>query len=196
MPGPARLRGHLADLAVSTRKVIPSTIDIRARNVLNFVQRASMVTVSKEESTRDFPEDHALNRELAADSVLLLKNDSSALPLKHNFESLALIGPNVRATAFCGGGSASLRPYLMPYRRTEASLSNSLKTFQCTMNWLQFRDASCPCLQRRISLHQVDCQSVESRITRIRRRSSPAAQFFKLTLRIHHGNCYDLRIQI
>ncbi|KAF2009021.1 glycoside hydrolase family 3 protein [Aaosphaeria arxii CBS 175.79] len=112
MPGPARLRGPIAELAVSTRKVSRSTIDQRARNVLNFVQRASKVEVSAEESTRDFPEDRELNRKLAADSVVLLKNDAKLLPLDgKSIRKVALIGPNMKNVAFCGGGSAALSPY-------------------------------------------------------------------------------------
>ncbi|KAM5350935.1 hypothetical protein ACJ41O_003658 [Fusarium nematophilum] len=111
MPGPTRQRGQLADLAVSTRKVSRATIDERARNVLQFVRRASQVVVAAEEGGRDFPEDRQLNRKLAGDSVVLLKNENGVLPLKRPFKSIALIGPNMRSTAFCGGGSAHLQPY-------------------------------------------------------------------------------------
>ncbi|KAL4885969.1 putative beta-glucosidase K [Aspergillus karnatakaensis] len=120
MPGPSRLRGALAELAVSTRKVPPSMIDDRARSVLKFVKRASRVDVLPEESARDFPEDRELNRKLAASSVVLLKNDIGLLPLGESartFKSVALIGPNMKTAAYCGGGSASLDPYytVTPY---------------------------------------------------------------------------------
>ncbi|CAH0018761.1 unnamed protein product [Clonostachys rhizophaga] len=112
MPGPTRLRGPLLELAISSRKVFRSTLDERARTVLNFVQRASKAEVSAIESTRDFPEDRKLNRKLASDSVVLLKNESGLLPLNQKtFKSIALIGPNMKTAAFCGGGSASLQPY-------------------------------------------------------------------------------------
>ena len=111
MPGPARLRGSLAELAVSNRKVTVATIDERARNVLELVKRASRLDVAEEEGTRDLPEDRALNRKLAADSVVLLKNERSLLPLRKDIKKIALIGSNLKNTAFCGGGSASLEPY-------------------------------------------------------------------------------------
>ncbi|RSL53511.1 putative beta-glucosidase K [Fusarium duplospermum] len=111
MPGPTRQRGQLLDLAVSTRKVSRTTIDTRARNVLEFVQRCNTVVVAAEEGGRDFPEDRQLNRQLAGDSVILLKNEGGLLPLKHPFKSIALIGPNMKNTSFCGGGSAHLQPY-------------------------------------------------------------------------------------
>ncbi|KAL2859197.1 putative beta-glucosidase K [Aspergillus pseudodeflectus] len=111
MPGPTRQRGQLADLAVSTRKVSRETINARARNVLEFVRKASQVVVSEEEGGRDLPEDRRLNRKLAGDSVVLLRNASGLLPLQRSFKSIALIGPNMKNTAFCGGGSAYLQPY-------------------------------------------------------------------------------------
>ena len=119
MPGPARLRGQLADLAVSSRKVSRSTIDARARNVLEFVKRASTVAVAETEGGRDFPEDRVLNRELAANSVVLLKNDQNRLPLRtEGLRRVALIGPNLKTVALCGGGSAALQPYyqVSPYQ--------------------------------------------------------------------------------
>ncbi|KAL2783023.1 putative beta-glucosidase K [Aspergillus keveii] len=119
MPGPSRLRGPLAELAVSSRHISRATIDERVRNVLEFVQRAQKTAVSAEESTRDLFEDRKLNRKLAADSVVLLKNESNILPLdRSSFQSIALIGPNMKTAAFCGGGSASLQPYytVSPYQ--------------------------------------------------------------------------------
>ena len=130
MPGKARLRGHLADLAVSSRKVTRATIDARVRNVLNFVKRASKIVVSEEETGRDLPEDRALNRKLAADSVVLLKNSAGTLPLKKDrFKSIALIGPNMKTAAFCGGGSAALEPYytISPYEGIVENLTEDVK---------------------------------------------------------------------
>ena len=118
MPGPTKLRGPLIEHAVSSRYVSRHTIDERARNVLDFVQRASKIDVAAEESTRDLPEDRELNRKLAADSAVLLKNDLNLLPLNRSaINTIALIGPNMKTATFCGGGSASLQPYytVSPY---------------------------------------------------------------------------------
>lgn len=112
MPGPPRLRGILADLAVSSRKVSHATLDSRARNVLNLVKRCSQIEgVSPVETTRDTPEDRALNRKLAAESVVLLKNDNHILPISKDINEIALIGPNMKNAAYCGGGSAQLDSY-------------------------------------------------------------------------------------
>lgn len=113
MPGPPRLRGVLADLAVSSRKVSHATLDARARNVLNLVQKCAKIEgVSSVESTRDTVEDRSIIRQLAAESIVLLKNDNKILPIPSDqVEEIALIGPNLKNGAYCGGGSAQLDPY-------------------------------------------------------------------------------------
>jgi len=129
MPGPTRWRGVIGELSVSTGKVTYATIDERARKVLEFVQRASQVDVSQEETKRDLPEDRALNRKLVANSTVLLKNDACVLPLSKDVKEIALIGPSLKNTAYCGGGSASLEPYYLisPYQGILNKLSKGVK---------------------------------------------------------------------
>ncbi|KAJ5213627.1 Glycoside hydrolase family 3 [Penicillium cf. viridicatum] len=113
MPGPPRLRGILADLAVSSRKVSHAILDTRARNVLNLVRKCAKIEgVSSVECIRDTAEDRATNRQLAGESIVLLKNDSGILPIPSDeVEEIALIGPNLKNGAYCGGGSAQLDSY-------------------------------------------------------------------------------------
>ncbi|KAH7303487.1 glycoside hydrolase superfamily [Stachybotrys elegans] len=112
MPGPSRHRGVQAVLAISSGKVMHHTVDERARNVLRFVNEAAGARVSETETTRDSLEDRKLNRLVASESVVLLKNDEKTLPLSISAdEEVAVIGPNAKLPAACGGGSASLRPY-------------------------------------------------------------------------------------
>jgi len=112
MPGETRWRGTIADLAVSSRKVTSKTIDDRARKVLEFVKRCVQIEgVSPIEGKRDTAEDRALNRKIMANSVVLLKNDSKMLPIPQDITEIALIGPNLKNVAYCGGGSAQLEPY-------------------------------------------------------------------------------------
>ncbi|OJJ47178.1 hypothetical protein ASPZODRAFT_141931 [Penicilliopsis zonata CBS 506.65] len=112
MPGKTRYRGVLANFAIGSRLLTETTIDQRARRVLKFMKRASEVEVSPVESSRDCPEDRALNRELAANSIVLLKNDGDILPLQPKKGSqIAVIGSHARYTPINGGGSASLDPY-------------------------------------------------------------------------------------
>ncbi|KAI8266339.1 putative beta-glucosidase K [Colletotrichum sp. SAR11_239] len=112
MPGPSRYREKEALAAVFSGKVMQHTIDERARKVLEFVNDAAVARVGKEETTRDVPEDRNLNRRLAGESIVLLKNEENILPLTaEQCDEVAVIGPNAEIPAACGGGSASLRPY-------------------------------------------------------------------------------------
>lgn len=80
--------------------------------MLNLVKRCSEIEgVSPVGCKRDFPEDRNLNRKLAADGVILRKNDPNVLPLPAGIEEIALIGPNMKNAAYCGGGSAQLESY-------------------------------------------------------------------------------------
>jgi beta-glucosidase len=83
MPGPSRWRGEAAFLAAATDKLLPTALDDRARAVLQLVKdcQNSGVDENAEEGTRDTPETAATLRRLAADSIVLLKNEKNILPL-------------------------------------------------------------------------------------------------------------------
>ncbi|KAM5535560.1 hypothetical protein V8D89_010727 [Ganoderma adspersum] len=117
MPGPPRWRtplliGHL----LSCQKVLESTLDERATHILSFVQRQArrnpdVVFGDGEERSRDSPEARAFCRKLAAEGMVVLKNDGNVLPVKgENVRRIALIGPKVKERIISGGGSAALRP--------------------------------------------------------------------------------------
>ncbi|KAJ5598367.1 hypothetical protein N7537_008451 [Penicillium hordei] len=110
MPGVSRYRGKFIESAVQARLIKQSTIDARARKVLEFVKQASQVQVSEVERGRDLPEDRALNRKLCANSIVLLKNEG-ILPLPGDIKKIALVGSHMKTPAISGGGSASLEPY-------------------------------------------------------------------------------------
>ncbi|KXG46867.1 Glycoside hydrolase, superfamily [Penicillium griseofulvum] len=110
MPGVSRYRGKFIESAVQARLIKQSTIDARARKVLEFVKQASQVQVSEVEQGRNFPEDRALNRKVCANSIVLLKNEG-ILPLSRELKKIALIGSHMKTPAISGGGSASLEPY-------------------------------------------------------------------------------------
>lgn len=112
MPGAARWRGSQLTHAVLSNKVTTETIDERVTNVLELVQYAqeSGIPFDGPETTNNTPKTRALLRKLVADSTILLRNDGGILPLDKT-RKVAMIGPNAKTTSFCGGGSASLRPY-------------------------------------------------------------------------------------
>ncbi|KAL4919487.1 glycoside hydrolase superfamily [Aspergillus aurantiobrunneus] len=112
MPGKTRWRGDALAHAVSSNKIYEFILDERVRNVLNLVNYVEPLGIPEnaEEKTLNRPEDQALLRRAAAESVVLMKNDNNILPFNKE-KSIAVIGPNSRIAAYCGGGSASLDAY-------------------------------------------------------------------------------------
>ncbi|KAL4874730.1 glycoside hydrolase superfamily [Aspergillus karnatakaensis] len=112
MPGKTRWRGGTLAHAVSSNKVHEFILDDRVRNVLNLVNYVEPLGIPEnaEEKVLNRPEDQALLRRAAAEGVVLLKNDDNILPFKKE-KSIAVIGPNAKIAAYCGGGSASLDAY-------------------------------------------------------------------------------------
>ncbi|MCJ1283038.1 hypothetical protein MMC26_002365 [Xylographa opegraphella] len=112
MPGPPRWRGSVLSHALLAKKVHPHVLDERVREVLRFVKKAMATGIKEnaEEKTGDTPETAKLLRKIAADSVVLMKNEKNILPLSKE-KTTAVIGPNAKVAVYCGGGSAALRPY-------------------------------------------------------------------------------------
>ncbi|KAI5291467.1 hypothetical protein KEM54_004464 [Ascosphaera aggregata] len=109
MPGPSRWRGGILEHAILSKKVRPHVLDDRVRNVLSLVNKASEsgVPESGDEKSRDTAETRQFMRQVAAESVVLLKNEGNILPFDKN-KSVLVIGPNSRITSYSGGGSASV----------------------------------------------------------------------------------------
>lgn len=84
MPGATKWRGEMLIQAVGVNKVPVHVLDERARNVLTLINRCAAAKVPEraEEKTADTPETAALLRKIGAESIVLMKNDDSILPLK------------------------------------------------------------------------------------------------------------------
>ncbi|ELR09065.1 hypothetical protein VC83_03971 [Pseudogymnoascus destructans] len=93
-------------------KISKQTLNARVREVLRLVSRVAKTGVpgNAPEGSRDTPETSALLRKIGGESIVLLKNDNKALPLDKS-KTVAVIGPNTKIAAYCGGGSATLLPY-------------------------------------------------------------------------------------
>ena len=121
MPGPPRWRTPLLVLhTLSAQKVHMSTIDERVVNLLKFVQRQAnrnpeVVYGDGEERSRDSPEMRSFCRKLAAEGIVLLKNERGVLPLGKQEKAaqkkkILVTGANMHAGVISGGGSAQLKP--------------------------------------------------------------------------------------
>lgn len=86
MPGPSRWRTITVSHAVSSGKLDEKVLNARVRNVLTAVKKArkSGIRPGSEETIRNTKADQLLMRRAAADSIVLLKNEGSILPLKTN----------------------------------------------------------------------------------------------------------------
>jgi beta-glucosidase len=115
MPGPARYYGDFLVDAVNHWQVDEAEVDDAARRVLRMILRSGRM-----DDPADLPagavntsEHQTLARELAEESIVLLKNAGDVLPLKANVKRVAVIGPNAAEARIGGGGSSYLEP---PYR--------------------------------------------------------------------------------
>lgn len=111
MPGPGQWRGKRLAHAVAASRIDSEVVDERVRSVLNLVKEASSAGIEgNSEEMLDRPEDRALLREAAAESIVLMKNSESILPFDRS-KPIAIIGPNAKVAAYRGGRVAHLRPY-------------------------------------------------------------------------------------
>ncbi|KAJ7632378.1 glycoside hydrolase family 3 protein [Roridomyces roridus] len=165
MPGPSRWRTPtLVNHCLTAQKLSLATLNERVQNVLNFVQKQArrnpdVVYGDGVERTRDSPENRKFCRQLAAEGIVLLKNDEDLMPLTSKTKKLAIIGPNALQHIISGGGSAALKPSyaVSPYDGVVAgappgvtvqyelgcyahkylpTLENSLKTVSGEPGWL------------------------------------------------------------
>ncbi|KAF8839076.1 glycoside hydrolase family 3 protein [Paxillus ammoniavirescens] len=122
MPGTNKWRTlDLMNRSIVSRKLTVRTIKERAKKVVELAKRvaqeapeviaSNILNGDGIERTVESDEDKALMRKLAAESIVLLKNDSSLLPLQPgNLKKVAIVGGNAQAIILSGGGSAALKP--------------------------------------------------------------------------------------
>lgn len=115
MPGPAKYYGQLLVEAVHYWQIDEAVIDEAARRMLRLICRCRPAGSTRAAiGSVNTPGHQALARELAEESITLLKNDGGVLPLDlARIRSVAVIGPNAAEARLGGGGSAYVEP---PYR--------------------------------------------------------------------------------
>lgn len=132
MPGPTKFRTvEAVSHMINTRELHINDLNDRVRNVLKLVKATSKSGVEEngpEDDLNNTKETSDLLRKIASESIVLLKNNDSLLPLSKN-DKIAVIGPNAKSLAYCGGGSASLTPYYTttPYDSIASKLSSPPK---------------------------------------------------------------------
>jgi beta-glucosidase len=113
MPGPARYFGQGLEAAVNNWQVDERWVDDAVRRILGMLFRSGIMTDEPlPEGSGDTPAHRALARELANESIVLLKNDHHILPLNpSDVRKLAVIGLNANEEVSGGGSSRVDPPY-------------------------------------------------------------------------------------
>ncbi|MBP7032494.1 MAG: glycoside hydrolase family 3 C-terminal domain-containing protein [Anaerolineaceae bacterium] len=108
MPGPALWRGGHLKEALDTWQVSEETLDDAVRRVLILIARCLPGQVPPRPAAVDTAERRALARDIARQSITLLKNEGDLLPLSLTTKKIAVIGLNA-TTRVTGGGSSFVK---------------------------------------------------------------------------------------
>ena len=114
MPGPALHFGEKLVKAVRNGEVDEKTIDDKIRRILGVMAQTGALDgkIKVTDKIGSALEHEQLAREVAGESITLLKNENHLLPLnKYTIRSIAVIGPNAAKASIQGGGSAAVEPY-------------------------------------------------------------------------------------
>ncbi len=105
MPGPRDLRVKSVIDAVRTGKLDVAVLDEAVRRILEIIFKAAE---TQKGQSFDAAAHHALARQIAADGMVLLKNNG-ILPLKQP-QHIAVIGRTAQEAHYQGGGSSHIHP--------------------------------------------------------------------------------------
>lgn len=107
MPGPARwMTAEKIQAALDSGALEMSALDDKVRRLLRLIER-----VTRTEKAVPTVDD-TLPRQVAAESVVLLKNDGDILPLNPDqAQKIAVIGENGKWAKIMGGGSSQVNPH-------------------------------------------------------------------------------------
>ncbi|MEH7336554.1 glycoside hydrolase family 3 C-terminal domain-containing protein [Neobacillus drentensis] len=110
--------------AVKSGKLSEHTLDRTVEKLLNIIFMA--VDNKKENAVYDKEEHHHLAREVARESMVLLKNEDQILPLKKE-GNIAIIGEFAVRPRYQGGGSSHIKPTKLDniFEEIEKSASNA-----------------------------------------------------------------------
>ena len=114
MPGPPAHLGYRLAEAVEAGTLPAGVLQEHARRVLRLAHRTGLLDETEARPAVQDPEDlgrRTVARELATAATVLLRNESSILPLDPAVTSVAVIGPNADLIEVGGGGSSQVMPH-------------------------------------------------------------------------------------
>ncbi|WP_027687347.1 beta-glucosidase family protein [Rhizobium leguminosarum] len=96
--------------AIEAGRIGRETIDASCMRVLDLVQRCK--ANERPGTPADLEDHHMLSRQIAAESIVLLRNENAALPLNANASPrILVVGNGAISPAIQGSGSATTNPY-------------------------------------------------------------------------------------
>jgi beta-glucosidase len=104
----SKSRKRQLQAAIANGDVKLTSIDQSCLRVLQLVRRVK--AGERRDAVCDFAGNHALARRMAAESIVLLKNDDNVLPLTMEAGRIAVIGDAATAPIFQGWGCATTHP--------------------------------------------------------------------------------------
>jgi beta-glucosidase len=112
MPGPARwMNPEKIVTAVTNGDLDEAIIDDKVRRLLRLIERVGDGYVTRPRPSLP-PTDGQLPRQVAAEAIVLLKNEGDLLPLNPNQpQTIAVIGENAKWAQIMGGGSSQVNPH-------------------------------------------------------------------------------------
>jgi beta-glucosidase len=111
MPDGRFLNADNVKKALAAGELTEAAIDEAVRRQLRVQVEMGWLDTPLDKGALDTPEHRALDREAAAEGMVLLKNDGAILPLdKAKLKSIAVLGPNAAFARTGGGGSAYVSP--------------------------------------------------------------------------------------
>ncbi|KZP04828.1 glycoside hydrolase family 3 protein [Athelia psychrophila] len=140
MPGTNKWRTlDLMNRSIQSRKIMARTVKEHARKTVELVQKCAkgapeILDGDGIERAVESDADTALLRTLAAETIVLLKNEGAVLPLKPaELKKIAIVGGNAKAIVYSGGGSAGLKPsyFTNPYDGIVNSLPEGVEVTYC-----------------------------------------------------------------
>jgi beta-glucosidase len=97
--------------AIAAGQILASAVDDNVSRMLRVMFAAGLFDKPHAGGGAvDTPEQRAVARAAATESIVLLKNEGDVLPLAKSIRSLAVIGPNAAVARTGGGGSSLVRP--------------------------------------------------------------------------------------
>jgi len=110
MPGPARwMDVNKIIAAVEAGELDEAVVDDKVRRLLRTMERVGLFGTEAEPSTTPDPD---LPRAVAAEAIVLLKNEDDLLPIAADKpQTIAVIGENAHWAQIMGGGSSQVNPH-------------------------------------------------------------------------------------